>query len=107
VFHISQTDPDEPRTPAAIRADTLAGIEATQRQDLEADEREQAEDDHEAAILEAEQRDEAAGPAIVIVDPLTGAVLRRVLLADVATKDDRPEIRTPAEGNTPDQATLF
>jgi len=59
VFHVSQTDPDEPRTPAAIEADTLSNIEATQRQDTEADDREEAEDAHERALLEQEQREEA------------------------------------------------
>lgn len=63
VFHVSQTDPDEDRTPIALpltpqEQDTLDNIEATQRQDQGADEREQAEDDHEAAILEEEQREE-------------------------------------------------
>jgi hypothetical protein len=103
VFHVSQTDPDEPRTPAAIEAETLEGIEATQRQDIEADEREQAEDDREAAILEQEQNDERrqtaenAGPELVIIDPLTGATLRTFHLSDVATPDTRPEVTTTAD----------
>jgi hypothetical protein len=68
VFHVSQTDPDGDKPTidppfTAQERDTLDNITATQRQDLEADDRDEAEDAHEAAILEAEQRDEAANQA--------------------------------------------
>lgn len=80
VFHVSQTDPDEPHegeqpTPAPIapltaqEQDTLDAIEATQRQDTEADDREEAEDAHERALLEQEQREEATSTTTADAQP--------------------------------------
>jgi antirestriction protein ArdC len=46
-----------------------------------------------ATVFHVSQTDpDGDKPAIVIVDPLTGATLHRVLIADVASQDDRPTL---------------